>query len=110
MLTSMEPPKPASEPEASPSTVANPVMDVVAPPPAEITDNAEQTSLSPDPVDKLVAEDKEVQKALEKKPVTKKPATKQTSSTGVGLAIFATIVIVLSLAALATYAYLQTAK
>jgi len=74
------------------------VMDVVAPPPADkaTEPKPEPTAEKPKP---------EVPKKAEHKP--EKPAR---ASTGVGAAILATVVIVLGLAALATYAYLKTAR
>lgn len=43
-----------------------------------------------------------------KKKATVQAKTPETNSNGVGTAIFATVIIVLGLAGLATYAYLQT--
>jgi hypothetical protein len=73
-----------------------PVMDVVAPPPAS-AENPEQA---------------EQPKGEEAKPADKpeeqaKQPPHEEPSNGVGMAIFATVVVVLSLAALAVYAYLQ---
>ena len=68
-------------------------MDVVVPPPDK--SNSPDTK-SPAP------ESKSVKQALAK------PTTPKQPSSGTGLAIFATVVIVLGLAALATYAYIKT--
>jgi hypothetical protein len=81
-------------------------MDVVAPP-AEQPDKPSAA----DPFEQLVAEDQAshvVPPAAT--PKATKPATAKAPRAGVGLAISATVVIVLGLAALATYAYLQTAQ
>jgi uncharacterized protein HemX len=89
----MEPAKP-SEPHLQPQpTPSAPVMDVVAPKPQE----------APKDLPKVTEESVELkpQKSVNSKPV-------QTTGRGVGLAIFATIVIVLGLAALMVYAYLRT--
>lgn len=87
-------------------------MDVVTPPPAEHEKPQDDHEI--DPLDKLAAEDQADQAAAKKtetKPEAKPPKPKHiASSSGVGLAITATIIIVLGLAVLATYAYLQTAK
>jgi uncharacterized protein HemX len=89
----MEPVKPA-EPHLPPQpTPSAPVMDVVAPKPQEA------------PKDLPKATDESVE-LKPQKPVNTKSA--QTAGRGVGLAIFATIVIVLGLAALMVYAYLRT--
>ena len=94
----------------SPPAPTTAMIDVVAPPPVETTDDP---ATEIDPVDKLAAEDKASQQAAAKKPdkksSTKPPKPKKTSS-GVGMAIAATVLIVFGLAGLATYAYLQTAK
>jgi uncharacterized protein HemX len=89
----MEPTKP-SEPHLPPQpTSSAPVMDVVAPKSQEV------------PKD-LPKETEESVELKPQKPVNTKPV--QTAGRGVGLAIFATIVIVLGLAVLMVYAYLQT--
>jgi hypothetical protein len=92
--------------------VANPVMDVVSPPPNEDASEPKQAPEA-DPVDKLAADDQAEQatKKIEKQPATKPAAPKHTGDhPGVGLAIVATVIIVLGLAVLATYAYLQTTR
>ncbi len=109
------------------ASIANgpaPVMDVVAPPveKAEVKESptpATQTQDSNvDPVDQLAADDQKSQLSLAEgqskhaaQPQQKKAPVKSQDTThtgGVTLAITATVIIVLSLAALATYAYLQT--
>lgn len=91
-----------------------PVMDVVAPP-AEKTAKEDKADDHIDPLDQLAAEDQKTRQATEHK--TEKPSAPEHHSTAkhtdthgssVGLAIMATVIIVLGLAALATYAYLQT--
>jgi len=74
------------------------VMDVVAPPPTE-----KAAGPAPQPA-------AEKPKHEEAKKTEHKPEKPQRVSTGVGAAIFATVVIVLGLAALATYAYLKTVR
>lgn len=101
-------PEPAHEP-AKPAAASS-VMDVVAPPPADADDEAKET----DPLDKLAAEDIAAQKAIAKKadkqPAPKSPTKPKPPGNDVRLAIIATVIIVIGLAALATYAYLQTSK
>lgn len=109
--------------QASTAT-APPVMDVVAPPAendkksdiptADHTEPAE----AQDPLDKLAAQDQREQQTRTEEKVrqTEKPThhvqtakpKEASKATGVGLAITATTIIVLGLAALATYAYMQT--
>ncbi len=79
-------------------------MDVMAPRPAP--PEAGQEPLAAAPPDKT---DRESKKPPAPKKAEAKPAAPKQPGTGVGLAIFATVVIVLGLAALATYAYLKTA-
>jgi hypothetical protein len=82
-------------------SLAHMVMDVVSPPPA-----ADKPAPTPN-----------AHKQVDKKPepatdASKKPTIQQqnvaTPKNGVALAITATVIIVLGLATLATYAYLQT--
>lgn len=86
------PPLPTESPKP-----AAPVMDVVAPPPAE---KPADDTLVVAPVDSI--EDKHPDK---NPPMPKAP--KQPGN-GVGLAITATVIIVIALAALATFAFVQT--
>jgi hypothetical protein len=92
------------------ATAPAPVMDVVAPPAEKKAD----TPNAADPVDQLAAADHKSQQASSQdhaeKSAQKAQPTKRAESTrhGVGLAIAATVIIILGLAALATYAYLQT--
>jgi hypothetical protein len=99
-----------------PVGAATPVMDVVAPPK---TDKQEEPAGEIDPVDALAAADQRSQqyaaadhKADEKTAKHAEHATKpkQAASSGVGLAIAATVIIVFGLAILAVYAYIQTNK
>ncbi|HEX7633346.1 MAG TPA: hypothetical protein VF401_03400 [Candidatus Saccharimonadales bacterium] len=83
----------------TPRAAPSPVMDVVAPPPAS---PPAEPSASP------AVAPVEPKKQAKPAPAPTKPPRQP--SNGVGMAIFATVVIVLGLAALATYAYLQTAK
>lgn len=78
--------------------LAHMAMDVVSPPPATEKAPAPEASKPTD----------EKPKHDPPKKAEHKPSTPKQPGTGVGLAIFATIVIVLGLAALATYAYLKT--
>ncbi len=73
-------------------------MDVVTPPLPEKPDPAEAA-------DKLTARKPSPQPAKE---APAKPVVPKQPASGVGMAIFATVVIVLGLAALAAYAYLKT--
>jgi hypothetical protein len=91
-------------------------MDVVAPPAEKAEKQEAVQETQTDPLDKLAADDQKSQQAAahdkdarktEKHPVAK---AAEPSHNGVGLAITATVIIVLSLAALATYAYIQTSK
>jgi hypothetical protein len=86
-------------------------MDVVAAPPAE-QKPAKAEPADDDPIDKLAAQDQAEQAAQksEKKTEPKPSKPKVTAHPGTNIAIVATVIIVLGLAALATYAYLQTAK
>ena len=92
---------------------ANPVMDVVSPP-AEKFDKPLPENKSVDPLDELVAEAKAEQAKKPDKPSSKslQKAQKKTGDINgnTRLAIAATIIIVLGLSALATYAYLQTSR
>lgn len=72
-------------------------MDVVAPPAGD------------HPEAPLPRQPEPAKKPDKPAPAAKPPQPKQPKN-GVGLAIFATMVIVVTLAALATYAYLQTNK
>lgn len=93
------------------ANAANPVMDVVAPPPAEAGENKQDKEA--DPVDKLAAEARaEIQaSAKQEKPKGPPlPPRQKQPHDGTGIAIIATVIIVLGLAALATFAYTQTAK
>ena len=92
----MEPATPPEQPPTPPP--AAPVMDVVPPKAAD--------GMKEPPKD---SEPKEVEESVELKPiktVATKPPKKQSS--GVGLAITATVVIVLGLGAMMVYAYLRT--
>ena len=103
-------------------TAPTPVMDVVAPP---VEKKADAPASEADPLDKLVAaaqkeqQDQQEQKGQQAPIIThNKPAKHQQAAvkhddqthSGVGAAITATVIIVLALAALATYAYIQTNK
>jgi hypothetical protein len=93
MLVIMESAVPNS-PDAKPAHP--PVMDVVPPKPAD--------ALKVPPKDDSAADEAAHPKS-QKPAVTKPP---KPSGSGVGWAIFATIVVVLGLAALMVYAYLRT--
>jgi hypothetical protein len=85
----MEPAPPNDQPPAA----SKPVMDVVPPKPTET----------------LKEPPKEAEESVELK-TTKAPVAKppKRQGSGVGMAIFATVVIVIVLAALMVYAYLRT--
>ncbi|HTB48548.1 MAG TPA: hypothetical protein VK712_00515 [Verrucomicrobiae bacterium] len=91
---------PASSASPNPSAAPKPgpVMDVVVPPPdkSNSPDTAKADTKSPAPESKSI------------KQAPAKPTTPKQPSSGTGLAIFATVIIVLGLAALATYAYIKT--
>lgn len=99
--------------ETASAAAPAPVMDVVAPP----VEKKVETPTEADPVDQLAAADKKSRQALDHdktdRPAKQKQPTKQAETThhsGIGLAITATVIIVLALAMLATYAYIQTNK
>ncbi len=83
-----------------------PAMDVVA------THSPAPVAVEPEPADSDAGDkDKPTPAASKKdavKDMPKKPRAAKKSGNGVGMAIFATMVIVLGLAAMATYAYLKT--
>jgi hypothetical protein len=78
-----------------------PVMDVTAPPAQSPQLNE---AVAPAPPETEPGPDQGEKKA----PVPPKPKLPKEPKSGVGFAIFATVVIVFGLAALATYAYLQS--
>jgi len=84
--------------EDSPAT-PNPVMDVVAPPPR----TADETAPAPVPTANPPKPQAPAAPAHQKAPVQ----AKQPRANSVNTAIFATVIIVLGLAALAVYAYLK---
>ncbi len=86
--------EPTTPPESLHPSPATPVMDVVPPKPPETLKKPPQ----------------ETEESVELKKPTTPPVTKSPKhrGSGVGLAIFATIVIVLGLAVLVVYAYLRT--
>jgi uncharacterized surface anchored protein len=92
-------------PEAKPATASAPVMDVRPPqagaPAAEQPKPADAPQQAPD------EKPKKPEKAKDEKPPTP-VVPKKPRQPGVGAAIFASVVIVLGLAALAVYAYLKT--
>ena len=129
--------KPETPPETEPKSDDTPqpapapatVMDVVPPPPpAPPVNQAPSPSADSAPSDDdskpheppAVDSDHDDSKTAEDKPKTKldeaalasvtpsKPQAPKKPSSGVGLAVFGTVVIVLGLAGLAVYAYLKT--
>lgn len=88
--------KPAENPHPPAQPTA---MDVVAPPPAE---KAEVQQDSPQA--EQAPTDKQPHEEIHEKP----PKPPKKSGGGVGLAITATVIIIFGLAALATFAYLQS--
>ncbi len=86
-------------PESPKPTAPAPVMDVVAPPPQEKNEKQPLAEQLPD----------EHKGHLEgHEPVSAKPKTPKSPGSGTGLAISATVIIVIVLAGLATFAYLQS--
>jgi len=88
-----------------PKPMSTPVMDIMPPPIAATEGRPYNTPL--DQVSEMSADDQPADPANARTSVPKPAATKQPGS-GVGLAITATVLIVLGLAVLATYAYLKT--
>ena len=96
----MEESQPPLTPEAEKPVQAGPIMDVVAPPPAEPADgSAPGTPPVTDPSPSTPAPS--APPAHQKAP----PQAKKPRGAGVNAAIFATVVIILGLAVLAVYAY-----
>ena len=105
MLADMEPhPAPTGPPAGVDKPT--PVMDVVAAPPPESPRSPETPDTPPKPAEPDKTHDKPPKPA----PPPKPPKPPKQPGSGVGLAITATMIIVLGLAALATYAYIQTHK
>lgn len=92
--------KPADNSQAPAQPTA---MDVVAPPPAEKPEPQQNTE---PPSDDSPEKSEPQAEVNDKPPETQKPPKKKGS--GVGLAITATFIIILGLAGMATYAFLQT--
>ncbi len=87
-----------------PNESTAPVMDVSAPP-AQPKPAAPPLAQAPQETDTKTKSDPKSED--KKKATVQSKAEEPKASNGVGMAIFATVVIVLGLAALATYAYLQ---
>ena len=83
----------------------SPVMDVSAPP-TQTVDHPEPVTAPPES-EPPKAESKHETKPLQAEKKAKAPAKPAGSNNNVTLAIVATVVIVISLAAIATYAYMQ---
>ncbi|MDB5164636.1 MAG: hypothetical protein JWL89_262 [Candidatus Saccharibacteria bacterium] len=77
-------------------------MDVVAPPPPE---KPEPGTVQPP---QQHSADKDKPSKPQKATIEQRVVQPKQPGTGIGLAIFATVIIVLGLAALATYAYIKT--
>ena len=91
------------EPQKQPApTQPAPVMDIVPPP-----KSADEVKSAPAETPESEAASKNSKKDT-KQAVPKVPKPPRQPRTGVGLAVFATVVIVLGLAALMVYAYLRT--
>jgi uncharacterized protein HemX len=88
---------PPAEAPASPQA-----MDVVAPPPAEASEDKASTDQPTD------TKPESTDKQPEKPAAPDHPSPPKPAKSGVTGAIVATVIVVLGLAALATYAYLQT--
>ena len=99
-------PPPAEASSTPPAATQGQTMDVV-PPPEKAAQPAEQPPADSEPGTK--EGEKPAEKPVDAQAALKKVAPKQSKS-GVTLAIIATVIIVLGLAALATYAYLKTTK
>lgn len=99
MLASMEEPQPSLAPEADKPSPAGPIMDVVAPPPESADEAAPASAPAPDHPKSQPPSAPAHQKGP--------PQPKPPKAPGVGAAIYATVIIVLGLAALAVYAYIQ---
>jgi len=96
----MEPNQPPNESNPN-ETNSAPIMDI-APPPVAPSSSTDQALPEPPKQEAEIPHE-----APKKQKVTKPP--KQPGS-GVGLAIVATVIIVLGLGAIAAYAYIQTVK
>lgn len=90
--------------ETAPKFQQAPAMDVVAPRGAAPESVAVEPA--PPPEEGQAKDSQAPAKGPKEKPKAQKPAKKPRN--GVGMAIFATMVIVLGLAAMATYAYIKT--
>lgn len=97
-------PHPQTPPAPPATDRPMPVMDVVAAPPESAKPHE-----SAAPADKPTGKPAEPPKPAPA-PKPAKPSQPKSPGSGVGLAIFATVIIVLGLAVLATYAYIQTHK
>ncbi len=115
MLMIMKPSEPVQSP---PQPAPKPVMDVVPPkPPVPPQPTPEPVKATPKEVVELAVaspggtaakpEPKDSKRAT-KQVVTKPPKPPKVPGSGIGLAIFATVVIVLGLGAMMVYAYLRT--
>ncbi len=86
------------------SSTPTPVMDVVPP------ENAPNHLATPPPEEPDSRSELKGADNVPKKPESLKPASAKQPGSGIAAAIVGTVIIVLSLAALATYAYLKTRK
>ncbi len=86
---------------------STPVMDVSAPPAHPKPASSPLAQAPPETKEKAKADTDLKADTDSKKKATVQGKTPETNSSGVGMAIFATVVIVLALAGLATYAYLK---
>jgi hypothetical protein len=100
MLASMEEPVAVEPVKPAPPSAPAPIMDIKVPPPAHPAAPATSSRTTPTG-NKSVYADPTAAAAAKAAP--KKPPAK-----GVNAAIFATVVIILGLAALAVYAYTKT--
>lgn len=94
---------PATQPQPSPQPAPQPVMDIKAPP--RIAGN-EPVKAPPETSDASL-ESVDLKKQDAQKPA-KPPKPPRPHGSGIGLAVVATIIIVLGLGALFVYAFLQT--
>ena len=86
---------------------STPVMDVSAPPTHPKPASPALAQAPPETEEKSKATTDKKADTDSKKKATVQSKNPDTNSSGVGMAIFATVVIVLGLAGLATYAYLK---
>ena len=103
----MEPDSPAETPAPASPAPAKPVMDVMPPPRPIEGVHTPPPPPAPEPHDQEESVELKKDEPKADKPAAKPKAPKQPHS-GLGLIVFATVIIVLGLGAMVTYAYLRT--